>query len=115
MTPLLDICFRCRCNDGTALTPFHGVSICSDCNCRLSEYGGTVTRDVLMSTFGLSKPEADRLPRKIAYGGYYKVCACVRQEALLAAHRTACLLALHCIACCSTCCLHRQVNPSDSV
>eukprot|EP00961_Rhodomonas_salina_P177897 2398946-Rhodomonas_salina.2 len=50
---------------------FHGVKICSGCNERLTEHSG-VTRDKVCWMFGLSKAEADRIPRSQFFGGLRK-------------------------------------------
>jgi hypothetical protein len=78
---LLKICFHCH---DTASRPFHGVSICNSCHAELDRHD-TITRDKVMSYFGLSKGEADKLPRKSGTGGFfrgiiykYKIGTCVK-------------------------------------
>ena len=38
----------------------------------MERYGGTITRDLCQSFFGLSKSEADKLPRGTGVAGVYR-------------------------------------------
>jgi hypothetical protein len=67
--PLLKVCFHCFNSEG--LSEFHGVSRCAGCRETMERYG-TITRDLLQSFFGLSKGEADKLPRGTGIAGVYR-------------------------------------------
>jgi len=67
--PLLKVCYHCYSTEG--LSDFHGVSRCSGCQQTMDRYG-TITRDLLQSFFGLSKSEADKLPRGTGIAGVYR-------------------------------------------
>lgn len=67
--PLLSRCFMCSAEGG--LIPFYDVKQCGSCSAELSQHGGTITRDKVMSYFHFGKAEADKIKRKSGSHGYF--------------------------------------------